>query len=162
MTKLWCTNPLNEDDLQWKTTSNIKNGISQHPLIGSYSNFKLQLRWPNHIFKSSKWRRPQILNDLKILKVEYSSLYDIFWSEQHWASYSVCIWVLSGGGDVCRWLWRHVRQKISRARTPIGVSINFLLSFFLSSSSFSHRPFPEGVVGVVDNEKCLKWPEIAR
>jgi hypothetical protein len=45
------------------------------------------------------------------------------------------------------------------ARTPIGVRRNFLLSFFLSSSSFSHRPFPEGVV---DNEKCLKCPEIAR
>ena len=26
-----------------------KSGISQQPLIGSYSNFKLKLIWPNHI-----------------------------------------------------------------------------------------------------------------
>ena len=33
-----------EDDL------NIKSGISQEPLIGSYWNYKPKLRWPNHIF----------------------------------------------------------------------------------------------------------------
>jgi hypothetical protein len=42
-------NASNEDDLQWKTTlngrwpQNIKSGISQQPLIGSSSNFKLKL-----------------------------------------------------------------------------------------------------------------------
>jgi hypothetical protein len=44
---------------------NIKSGMSQKPLIGSYSNFKLKLRWPNYIFKilkmkaTSNGRRPQ-------------------------------------------------------------------------------------------------------
>jgi hypothetical protein len=39
-----------EDDLPWKMTShgrgpqNIESGISQQPLTGSYSNFKLKLR----------------------------------------------------------------------------------------------------------------------
>ena len=55
MTELYCTNSLNKDDLQLKTTSNqrqrpdIKSGISQQPLIGSYSNFKLKLIQPNRI-----------------------------------------------------------------------------------------------------------------
>ena len=31
---------LNEYDLQWKRHTNINSGISQQPLIGSYSNFK--------------------------------------------------------------------------------------------------------------------------
>ena len=59
-----------------KTTSNgrrpqnIKIGISQQPRTGSYSNFKLKLRWPNNIFKSLKWRRPLMEDDLKILEVE--------------------------------------------------------------------------------------------
>ena len=54
-----------------KTTSNgrrpqnIKSGISQQPLIGSYSNFKLSLRL--------QWRRQPMKEDLKILKVEYIS-----------------------------------------------------------------------------------------
>ena len=34
MTKLYGTNPLNEVDLQWKTTTNIKSGISLQPLYG--------------------------------------------------------------------------------------------------------------------------------
>jgi hypothetical protein len=39
---LYCKKVLNEDDLKWKThfnlkrPQNIKNGISQQPLIGSY------------------------------------------------------------------------------------------------------------------------------
>ena len=47
MTKPHFVNPSNEDDLQWKTTSNIKIWISQKLLIGSYSNLKLRLRRPN-------------------------------------------------------------------------------------------------------------------
>jgi hypothetical protein len=31
-----------EDDLIWKTTSNIKSGISQQLLVGSSPNFKLR------------------------------------------------------------------------------------------------------------------------
>ena len=49
----------------------IKSGISQQPLIGSCSDLKLKLRWPNHIFKSSKWRRLPMENNLRVLKMEY-------------------------------------------------------------------------------------------
>ena len=52
---------------------NIKSGISQQPLVGSYSNFKLKLWGPNHILKSSKWRWPPTEDNLKLLKVEYLS-----------------------------------------------------------------------------------------
>ena len=60
-----------------KTTSNgrrpqnIKSGISQQPLIGSYSNVKLRLRRPKQTGQilqmkmTSNGRRPQII------KVEY-------------------------------------------------------------------------------------------
>ena len=43
-----------------KTTSNgtwpqnIKSGISQQPLIGSYFNFKHKLGWPNHSLQIPK------------------------------------------------------------------------------------------------------------
>ena len=45
---------------------NIKSGISQQPLIGLYSNFKLKLRRPNHILQilimktTSNVRRPEV------------------------------------------------------------------------------------------------------
>ena len=39
----------NEDNLQSKTTWKIKSEISQQPLIGYSSNFKLNLRGPNQI-----------------------------------------------------------------------------------------------------------------
>ena len=50
----------------------IKSGISQKPIIGSYSNFKLKLRWPNHSLQilkmkpTSNGRWPE-----KILEVKY-------------------------------------------------------------------------------------------
>jgi hypothetical protein len=56
-----------------KLPQNIKNGISQQPLIRSYSHFKLKLRRPNQNGKlfemktTSNGRLPQIL------KVEYLS-----------------------------------------------------------------------------------------
>ena len=56
------TNLWNEDDLQWKRTSNgrqpqnIKSDITKQLLIGSYSNFKLKLRWPNFIFQIHKMK----------------------------------------------------------------------------------------------------------
>ena len=43
----WAQEWLNEDDLKWKMTSNIKTGISQQPLIGPFSNFKHKLLGPN-------------------------------------------------------------------------------------------------------------------
>jgi hypothetical protein len=49
MTKAEFTNARNEDDLPWKMTfigrqpQNIDSGISQQPLIGSCSSFKLKL-----------------------------------------------------------------------------------------------------------------------
>ena len=58
-------NAWNEDNLQWKTTSNIESAISQQPLIGSSSNFKLKLRGPKQNQKmlqmktTSDGRRPK-------------------------------------------------------------------------------------------------------
>ena len=43
-------NAWNKDDLQWKMTSkedDLKSWISQQPLIGFSSNFKLNLMGPN-------------------------------------------------------------------------------------------------------------------
>ena len=48
--------------LKWRRPQNTKNGISQQPLIGSCSNFKLKLRWTNHILQmntTSNGRRAQ-------------------------------------------------------------------------------------------------------
>ena len=59
-------------------TVDIKSGISQPPLIGPYSNFKLKLIWPNYIYKSFKWRGPLIEEHLKILKAEYLSNYLLY------------------------------------------------------------------------------------
>ena len=62
-----------------KTTSNgrrpqnIKSGISQQPLIGSYSYFKLNLDYQTILYKSFKWRGPPMEDDLKTLKVVYLS-----------------------------------------------------------------------------------------
>ena len=56
---------------------NINSGISQQPLIGSYSNFKLNLRWQNYILQILKGSRTIIEDDLKILKVEYLSNYSL-------------------------------------------------------------------------------------
>ena len=52
---------------------NIKSWISQQPLIGSTSNFKLKLRGPNQNQKCLKRRGPTMGNDLKLLKVGYLS-----------------------------------------------------------------------------------------
>ena len=65
--------------LEIKTTcngrqpQNIKSWISQQPLIGSSSNFKLKLRGPNKNNKCLKWRQLPMEDDLKILKIEYLS-----------------------------------------------------------------------------------------
>ena len=47
-----------EGDHQWKKTS--KYWISQQPLVGFSSNFKLKLSWPNQNYKCSKGRRPSM------------------------------------------------------------------------------------------------------
>ena len=64
--------------LQLKTTSNgrwpqnIKNWISQQPIIGSSSNLKHKLRGPNQ--NQNAWNEgPPMKDDLKILKVLYLS-----------------------------------------------------------------------------------------
>ena len=75
----WRRPPM-EDDLKIlkveylsRWPKNIKSCVSQQPLIGSSSNFKLKLRGPNQNLKCLKWRRPPMEDDLKILKVEYLS-----------------------------------------------------------------------------------------
>ena len=58
---------------------NMKSGISQQPLVGSYSNFKLKpigsnqgvQRYQLKMTCSGRW--PLMEDDLKILKVEYLS-----------------------------------------------------------------------------------------
>jgi hypothetical protein len=67
--------------LEMKTTSNgrrpgnMKRWISQQPLIESSSNLNFKLRGPHQNQNCSKWRRPPIEDELKILKVEYLSNY---------------------------------------------------------------------------------------
>ena len=36
---------------KWRQPQNIIGGKSQQPFIGSYSNFKLRLRWPKQVVK---------------------------------------------------------------------------------------------------------------
>jgi hypothetical protein len=56
---------------------NMKTGISQQPLVGSYSNLKLKLIGSNQskqkykMNMTSNGRRPPIEDDHTILKVEY-------------------------------------------------------------------------------------------
>ena len=60
----------NEDNLQWKTTSNgrwpqnMKIWISQQSLIGSFSNPKYKLIGPNQRQKIFQWRQPLMKDDL--------------------------------------------------------------------------------------------------
>ena len=71
-----------EDDLQWKTTSNIKSDIAQQ-LVGSFPNFKLNLTYLSNqwlgfpqilnfslcdeskLYKYVKWRRTPLKDNLK-------------------------------------------------------------------------------------------------
>ena len=66
--------------LHTKTTSNgkwpknIKSGIFKQPLIRSYSNFKLKLRWPNQSLRMLLSMRFFFMEeDIKIRVVEYLS-----------------------------------------------------------------------------------------
>ena len=52
---------------------NIKSLISQKPLIGYSSNFKLKDSGPNQNKKSLKQRQLPMEDDLQSLKVEYLS-----------------------------------------------------------------------------------------
>ena len=54
MTKAKSLNTLNEEDLPRRRHQNIKSGISQQPLIGSYLNFERKLRLPNYILQKLK------------------------------------------------------------------------------------------------------------
>ena len=60
MTKPYFVNHLNEDDLFGRLPQNIKSGLSQQPLIGSYSNFKLRLRRPKQSVQIFQWRQSPI------------------------------------------------------------------------------------------------------
>jgi hypothetical protein len=67
----WIQPPM-EDDLKWKTTSNIKSEISQQLMVRSSTNFKLRLMWPNQTLQmfqmktTSNRRRPQMEDNLKL------------------------------------------------------------------------------------------------
>ena len=72
--------------LETKTTSNgrrtqnIKRGISQQPLNGSFSKLKLKLRGTKQNQTCLKQRQPSMEDDFKILNVEYLS--------NHWSDFS--------------------------------------------------------------------------
>ena len=71
--------PQMEDDLKWKTTSNIKSKISQQLLVGSSPNFKLRLMWPKQTLQmckmniTSNGRRPQMEDYLRYQKWNISA-----------------------------------------------------------------------------------------
>ena len=50
---------------------NRKSGISQQPLIGSSSNFKLKPKRPNQNYKLLAMKMTSMADDLKIIKREY-------------------------------------------------------------------------------------------
>ena len=47
-----------ENDLQWKTTSNIKRDIFQQPLVRPLQNFKLTLMCPNQTLQMFQMMTP--------------------------------------------------------------------------------------------------------
>ena len=71
--------PQMEDDLKWKTISNIKSEISQQLLVGSSPNFKLRLIWPKRTMQmfqmktTSNGRWPQMEDYLKYQKCNISA-----------------------------------------------------------------------------------------
>ena len=99
---LWWRQTSMKDDHQWKMTSNgrrpqnIERGISQQPLIGSYSNSKLKLRGQNHsllwvVMKTTKPKLKTAWNEnLTLSKEEYLSnlllditlILNLSWSDQ--------------------------------------------------------------------------------
>ena len=88
---------VNEDDLRWKKTSNIKSWISQQPMIGSSSNIKHKLMGPNQNQKCLKWRQPQMEDDHKIIKVEYLS--------NHWSDLPQILNLSSGDKIKIKYAW---------------------------------------------------------
>ena len=57
MIKPHFTNHLNEDDPTTEDYFKIsKSGISQQPLMGSYKNYILRLRLPNHVLQILKMK----------------------------------------------------------------------------------------------------------
>ena len=56
MTIPYFTNPSNEDTSNGIRPQNIDNGISQQPLVGSYSTLNLSLDHQTIFYKSIKWR----------------------------------------------------------------------------------------------------------
>ena len=89
--------------LEIKTTSNgrrpqnIKSWISQQPLIGSSSNFKLKLRGLNQNQKCLKWRGPPMEDDIKISKVEYL--------RNHWSDLPKILNLSSGDQTKIKTAW---------------------------------------------------------
>ena len=63
MTKLYCTNSSNEEDLKVEYLINR--------LLGHTQIFKLSLDDQSIMCKTFKWRQPPMEDGLKILKVEY-------------------------------------------------------------------------------------------
>ena len=71
--------PPMEDDLKWKTTSNIKSKISKQQLVGSFPNFKLRLMGPKQTLQMFKMktkyngRQHQMEDYLKYQKLNISA-----------------------------------------------------------------------------------------
>ena len=60
-----------KDDLQWKTTTNIKSEISLQPVVGSSPNFKLKLIWPNQTLHMIQTKTDSNGTQTQTLKVKY-------------------------------------------------------------------------------------------
>ena len=52
-----------ENNLQWKTTSNIKSDIPQQPLARSLQNFQLKLMLPNQTSQMFQMMTPPAMED---------------------------------------------------------------------------------------------------
>ena len=72
MTKPYFVDPSNEDTSNGRRPHDIKSEISPQPLIGSYSNFKLMLGWPNYIAQIFKIKTTSNGRRLKNIKNETS------------------------------------------------------------------------------------------
>jgi hypothetical protein len=103
--------------IKWRW--NLKSGISQQPLVGSYSNLNLKLIWSTQIVHryqtkmTSNVKQPPTEDDLKIWKVEYLSIH---WSDltQIWnCSYWDQIRLYTGINWGCL-----KRKKTSNGRQP--------------------------------------------
>ena len=117
--KMWCNKYYSdEEDLQWKMTSNFQIEISQKPLVRSSPNFKLKLIWTYQTINiiqmktTSNGRWPQIS------KIKYLS--------NHWSDLAQ-IWNLSSNNQTklykCfKWRWPQIEDNLKYKKWNISAT----------------------------------------